>query len=148
MNFLKYVVLAGIIIFACAVDALACHNESHDAIIGHKDKFSVNLTTVTTETTTASLSTSTQCKWYAQFIQEEYELIVEEAAQGQGKHLKVLAQLIGCPPENHADFAALLQTHYQRLFGEKGSAPPEFLLKKLENLVAEEHSLGRACLRT
>ena len=148
MDLIRYFVLAGIIIISCSVDAFACHNESHDPIIGHKDKFSINLTTVTTESTTAYISTSTQCKWYSQFIKEEYKLIVEEAAQGQGKHLNVLAQLIGCPTESHSEFAVLLQTQYERLFGEKEAAQPEFLLKKLKNLVAGEQTLGRACIGT
>lgn len=148
MNFIKYVVLTGIMIFYAAVAVFACHDEKTDNLASHKPRFSHNMTTVSTEATFANISTTTQCDWYAHFIREGYPFIAEEAAQGQGEHLKVLAQTMGCPAESYPEFATVLKTQHQVLFDPAHQDPPQYLLQQVETLVAEQPSLRKACLKS
>jgi len=148
MNFIKYVALTGIIIFYCSVEAFACHQEINTPILGHRSKYSSNMTTVHTEATSASTSTTSHCDTYTSFIRKGYQFIAEEAAQGQGEHLKVLAQTMGCPAESYPEFAAVLKTQYSTLFAPTPPETPQHFLQQVENVVADRPSLSKACLKS
>ena len=148
MNFIKYVALTGIIIFYASVEAFACHQSINDPSLGHKSKFSSNMTTVSTERSFFSTSTTSHCEAYTNFIREGYQFIAEEAAQGQGQHLKVLAQTIGCPAESYPEFAAVLKTQYSVLFDPTHPKTPQYFFQQVENLVADQPSLSKACLKS
>jgi len=147
MNFIKYVALTGIIIFYSSVAAFACHTEKNDSLSGHKTRYSFNMTTVPTEATSASSSTTSHCNSYSNFVRDGYQFIAEEAAQGQGQHLKVLAQAMGCPTESYSEFAAALKTQYRDLF-DPTHPTPQYFLQQVENLVADRPSLSKACVKS
>ncbi len=148
MNFIKYAALTGIIIFYSSVETFACHQETNNSDLGHQSRFSFNMTTVPTEVTSARISTSTKCEFYTNFIRDGYQFIAEETAQGQGPHLKVLAQTMGCPAESYPEFAAVLKTQYRALFDPIHPKTPQSFLQQVENLVAERPSLSKACLKS
>ena len=149
MNFIKYAALTGIIIFYSSMEVFACHTESDDQIVGHQSRISINMITFSTEWSSAHISTSTQCEWYANFIRDSYQFIAEEAAQGQGQYLKVLAQTMGCPAESHPEFATVLKTQYRVLFDPTHHPKtPQYFLQQVENLVADRPSLSKACLKS
>ena len=77
--------------------AHACHEEKTDWLSGHKDKFSKNAITIATEDTLAITSTSTSCNAYTFFLHKKYDQVVENAAQGTGEYLNVVAANQGCP---------------------------------------------------
>ena len=65
--------------------AQACHEEKNDWLSGHKDKFSTNAITLSTEDTIAFISTSTSCDAYTFFLHKKYDQVVENAAPRYGR---------------------------------------------------------------
>jgi len=50
-----------------------------------------------------------------QFIVKEKLRLMEEIAQGQGRQLNALAQMMGCPATGYSPFSKLLHDHYQQV---------------------------------
>lgn len=92
-------------------------------------------------TTTRNISTGTSdCIWGGPDCRETYgkkssiaifvagtmDLITEQAAQGKGEHLKVLAYLMGCSVSQEDLFSQELQRNYSLIFNRS----PHFSFKK------------------
>ena len=72
---------------------------------------------------------------------QSYPYLSEEAAQGKGEHLEILAQLMGCPQEEQALFQSLTQQHYAELFQlQKIEAKP--FLGSLRTVLANQVALS------
>ena len=65
-----------------------------------------------TKGSTASTSSSTSRNRYSTFLWEQYDGIQEQAAQGYGKYLEVIARFNGCP----AEFSGLFKTEFNQNF--------------------------------
>jgi len=55
------------------------------------------------------------------YVQNTYDELSEEVAQGDGPHLKTLSAMIGCKSQAYKPFADMAQDNYQRLFPETTS---------------------------
>ena len=65
-----------------------------------------------TKGSTASTSSSTSRNRYSTFLWEQYDGIQEQAAQGYGKYLEVIARFNDCP----AEFSGLFKTEFNQNF--------------------------------
>ena len=75
--------------------AQACHEEKNDWLSGHKDKFSTNAITLSTEDTMAFTSTSTSCDAYSFFLHKKYDQVnVEQIIKTLKKNSKNAKSLI------------------------------------------------------
>jgi len=59
------------------------------------------------------------------YLDEMFDYVVEESAQGQGVHLEALAMLAGCPHPMIPLFSQELQAHHERLFSSVQSLSPQ-----------------------
>jgi len=50
------------------------------------------------------------------FLEDNFQQVQEESAQGQGQYLDALALLAGCSVE-HAEFGTIIQLNYDQIFG-------------------------------
>ncbi len=133
-------VSSGMEVFACHIKDLGAHAEGHYKWSKNSGGFFR-----VTEGMTISASTSISCDFYAQFISREYDYIVEEAAQGQGAHLLVLAQWVGCPLASRSKFSTTMQARHASIFAETSREQPDEFLKKLKEMVALTPTLKQTC---
>lgn len=94
-------------------------------------------TTATTSSETSNCPWGQQCRFASvetmkqQFVQQSFDAILIETAQGQGLHLTTLARLQGCTPEEVPQFMALLQNQFSEWVDQSSEAPAsseQFLL--------------------
>ena len=76
-----------------------------------------------TKGSTASTSSSTSRNRYSAFLWEQYDGIQEQAAQGNGEYLEVIAWFNGCPAEFSGVFKTELNQNYELLFEKKPNDP-------------------------
>ena len=94
-------------LFFGSENLMACHEEASGGdrgiwptLRGHNPTSRLSGILVTFESTTASISTSTNCEAYTHFIELNYDQIANNAAQGQGPYLAALASLLGCSDDS------------------------------------------------
>ena len=125
--------------------AQACHEEQNDWLSGHKDKFSTNVITLSTEDTMAFTSTSTSCDAYSFFLHKKYDQVVENAAQGTGEDLNVVATNQGCPVQFHQEFGSALKADFVVVFKDTSREKPQFLIRRFQQVVESNPQLKLAC---
>jgi len=74
------------------------------------------------------------------FASVNYESLTQEMAQGGGEHLASLAELMGIPAANHAEFFTLAQVQYPSLV-QSGDSTPDALIQKLQAAIAVHPTL-------
>ena len=145
-------VLLGMLLLFVSTEASACHRGGP---MGFASKDSSGLTVdITSAPTSSSSSTSggMGCKdWEfsfverTHFLQAQWEVLSEEASQGQGQQLAAFSQIMGCPVPKHAQFGSLMQTHYSDLFitpdETNAQQQSHALLLKLETLLKQHTEL-------
>ena len=125
--------------------AQACHEEKNDWLSGHKDKFSINAITLSTEDTMAFTSTSTSCDAYTFFLYKKYDQVVENAAQGTGEYLNVVATNQGCPVQFHQEFGSALKADFAGVFQGTSREKPQFLIRRFQQVIESNPQLKLAC---
>ena len=130
----------GVEVFACHKGDLGAYQEGHYQWSKNTGGISQVI-----EGTTVSIHITTDCDFYVQFISQEYDYIAEEAAQGQGEHLLVLAEWVGCPLAIRSKFSTTMQARYASLFAETSREQPDEFLKKLKEMVALTPTLKQTC---
>ena len=125
--------------------AQACHEEKNDWLSGHKDKFSSNAITIATEDTMAITSTSTSCDAYTFFLHKKYYQIVENAAQGTGEYLNVVATNQGCPVQYHQVFGSALKADFASVFQGTSREYPQVLILRFRQVIESNPQLKLAC---
>ena len=143
----KLLILIVILMVSCGMEVFACHGENLGAAAKGHYKWSKNLgyTFRASENVTIGIFTTSSCDFYAQFISHEYNYITEAAARGQGEHLLVLAEWVGCPLASRSKFSTTMQARYASLFAETSREQPDEFLKKLKEMVALTPTLKQAC---
>ena len=127
-----------IALFFGSENLMACHEEASGGdrgiwptLRGHNPTSRLSGILVTFESTTASISTTTNCEAYTHFVELNYDQIANNAAQGKGPYLDALASLRGCADDTRFIFGKVISQNFGKLF--KNSA------QKVEIL---NHSLG------
>ena len=124
--------------------AHACHEEKTDWLSGHKDKFSKNAITIATEDALAITSTSTSCNAYTFFLHKKYDQVVENAAQGTGEYLNVVAAHQGCPVQFHLEFGLALKANYGMIFLDTSREKPRVLIRRFQQIIESNPQLKQA----
>ena len=125
-------------LFIGSENLMACHEEASGGesgifptLRGHNPTSRLSGILITFESTTASISTTTNCDAYTHFIELNFDQIANNAAQGKGPYLDALASLRGCSDDTRFIFGKVISQNFGKLF--KNSA------QKVEIL---NHSLG------
>ena len=138
--------LTFLLVFAVwLIVAHACHEEKTDWLSGHKDKFSKNAITIATEDALAITSTSTSCNAYTFFLYKKYDQVVENAAQGTGEYLNVVAAHQGCPVQFHLEFGLALKANYGMIFLGTSREKPRVLIRRFQQIIESNPQLKQAC---
>ena len=138
--------VSGLLVFVGSLTAAhACHEEKNNMLSGHKDKFSINLTTVSTEAALAFTSTTFSCDAYASFLHQKYDQVAENAAQGEGPYLNVIAAFQGCPTRWHPEFGLTLKARYGEVFDETSRQEPKVLMGRIQQVIESHPQLQQAC---
>ena len=98
---------------------------------------------MTTEGATINISTSSKCDLYTSYVNQNFDIIAHEAANGSGKHLNLLASFEGCPVHSHEIFAYELKKNYTEIFN-KDFETKRFHSKIL-NVVETNQFLNQQC---
>lgn len=127
---MKGLVLVILLVFVSPVMAFApdnCQNLFPSAGGSHRPYLAPIYVSTMPLSTTSYFSSIGYCAMYGKlnrdvnresFIARSYENIKQEASQGQGEHLVVLARLSGCGNDEVIRFGAELQKNYGDLFRE------------------------------
>ena len=128
---------------------IACHEEAssgmYPTLRGHSPKNRQSGFLTSFEGTTAFSSISTKCDEYTSFIELSYDQIAENAAQGHGPYLDVLASLRGCSIDSKLLFRQVLHENFSELF-ENHELNGEALSRRLEIILNREPVLLDKCL--
>ena len=149
-NLMRLFVCSLALLVAGAASAWACHEEkpltNYGAISGHKPKFSINYTTVSsTEEPLAMTAVSTSCDWYTSFLYQKYDNVAENAAQGEGPFLNVIAAFQGCLAQWHQEFGVTVRARYGEVFDETSRQEPEVLMGRIQQVIESHPQLQQAC---
>ena len=79
------------------------------------------------------------------YLEGNRDNIEEESAQGQGRHLDALGQLIGCSSETIPLFAKTLKQHYHSLFDFPSEDDGVLLGDKISKLIYKNTTLNQSC---
>ena len=130
---------------------MACHEEASGGdtgifptLRGHNPTSRLSGILITFESTTASISTTTNCDAYTHFIELNFDQIANNAAQGKGPYLDALASLRGCSNDTRFIFGKVINENFSKLF--KNSAQKvEILNQSLGTLLNHEPLLRNKC---
>ena len=111
---------------------------------GHSPTSRLSGILVTFESTTASISTTTNCEAYTHFIELNYDQIANNASQGQGPYLDALASLRGCSDDSRFLFGRVIHANYSKLF-KNSELRVETLNYSLEIILNREPLLLNKC---
>lgn len=126
--------------------ALACHsNELSAPYKGHYHYGKGAGLLQLTEGSTVYTAVTTSCDFYTAFLEQEYEAIAQQAAQGQGAHLNVVATYAGCPVSSHAEFGLAMRDNYEQLFREQNTARSHELRQGVTEMIGDTPTLRQAC---
>jgi hypothetical protein len=92
----------------CGIGA-ALFPETHWAAVTSNVIWDVGTTAVISATSSPETCQGSQAKT-AQFIFDTYDNIVEQTAQGSGKHLTAMLNILGCSAEQHAPIISQVRT--------------------------------------
>ena len=126
MKNIKIIVFIPIVILALFIGSenlMACHEEASGGdrgiwptLRGHNPTSRLSGILITFESTTASISTTTNCDAYTHFIELNYDQIANNAAQGKGPYLDALASLRGCSDDSNLLFRRVIHSNFNKLF--------------------------------
>ena len=112
-----------IALFFGSENLMACHEEASGGdsgiwptLRGHSPTSRQSGILVTFESTSASISTTTNCDAYTHFIELNYNQIANNAAQGQGPYLDALASMRGCSDDSRYLFVRVIHANFSKLF--------------------------------
>ena len=88
---------------------------------------------------------STSCDWYTSFLYQKYDNVAENAAQGEGPFLNVIAAFQGCPTRWHPEFGLTLKARYGEVFDETSRQEPEVLMGRIQQVIESHPQLQQAC---
>ena len=139
------IALLGILIWSEIL--LACHRGGP---MGFADNdpgaFSLDVSSSPTYIAASTLGTAGCKNWdYAlqqrlHYIQDQWSIIVEDAARGKGKNLIALSKIMGCKQSDQNDFEIMMHQHYSKFF--QNTSPDKNFLLKLEELLSQNHSIS------
>ena len=150
MKKLGFIAMFAILTFTTGSESsMACHEEASannwPTLRGHNPTSRQSGFLTSFEGTAAFLSTSTKCDEYTNFIELNYDQIVENAAQGHGPYLDALASLRGCSIDSKQLFRQVLHDNFSELF-ENHELNVEALSRRLEINLNREPVLRDKCL--
>ncbi|MEC7086527.1 MAG: DUF3015 family protein, partial [SAR324 cluster bacterium] len=96
-----------------------------------------------TESITVLTSTSTSCDLYTAYLENQYQFIQQQVAQGTGAQLDALAHYSGCKKQAVPSFRKTLYANYEALFGSKQD--PEILQNQILEFIETTPSLSESC---
>ena len=138
-------------LFLGSENLIACHEEASGGdrgiwptLRGHSPTSRLSGILVTFESTTASISTSTNCDAYTHFIELNYDQIANNAARGQGPYLDALASLLGCSDDSKFLFGRVIHANFSKLFI-NGELKVEKLNHSLDIILNREPLLLNKC---
>ena len=138
-------------LFFGSENLMACHEEASGGdrgilptLRGHNPTSRLSGILVTFESTTASISTSTNCDAYTHFIELNYDQIANNAAQGQGPYLDALASLRGCSDDSRFLFGRVIHANFSKLF-KNSELRVEILNYSLDIILNREPLLLNKC---
>ena len=138
-------------LFFGSENLMACHEEASGGdrgiwptLRGHNPTSRLSGILVTFESTTASISTTTNCDAYTHFIELNYDQIANNAAQGQGPYLDALASLRGCSDDSRFLFGRVIHANYSKLF-KYSELKVELLNHRLDIILNNEPLLLDKC---
>ena len=138
-------------LFLGSENLIACHEEASGGdrgiwptLRGHSPTSRLSGILVTFESTTASISTSTNCDAYTHFIELNYDQIANNAAQGQGPYLDALASLRGCSDDSRFLFGRVIHANFSKLF-KNSELRVEILNYSLDIILNREPLLLNKC---
>ena len=140
-----------LVLFLGSENLIACHEEASGGdrgiwptLRGHSPTSRLSGILVTFESTTASISTSTNCDAYTHFIELNYDQIANNAAQGQGPYLDALASLRGCSDDSRFLFGRVIHANFSKLF-KNSELRVEILNYSLDIILNREPLLLNKC---
>ena len=104
---------------------------------------SIFMTTENSSSSTSSSSSGDRYDPYALFLQNNYHLIQEQAAQGFGSSIEVIAQFYGCQKPSYNDARLTLNADYVKLFNEKESE--KYIQQNIEQVLLGNELLQNEC---
>ena len=138
-------------LFLGSENLIACHEEASGGdrgiwptLRGHSPTSRLSGILVTFESTTASISTSTNCDAYTHFIELNYDQIANNAAQGQGPYLDALASLRGCSDDSRFLFGRVIHANFSKLF-KNSELRVEILNHSLDIILNHDPLLHNKC---
>ncbi len=138
-------------LFFGSENLMACHEEASGGdrgiwptLRGHNPTSRLSGILVTFESTTASISTTTNCDAYTHFIELNYDQIANNAAQGQGPYLDALASLRGCSDDSRFIFGKVIHSNFSKLF-KNSELKVEILNHSLDIILNHEPLLLDKC---
>ena len=91
----------------------------------------------------ASTSSSTSRNRYSAFLWKQYDGIQEQAAQGYGEYLEVIARFNGCPVDFSGVFKTELNQNYELLFEKPND--PDHLEQGITEVLQKTRHLQGVC---
>lgn len=116
--------------------------------------FVINLSTSLPTYAFGTTSGTLNCKGWAMsnevkeiYVQNSYEQLSEEIAQGEGTHLQVLALMMGCPEKAHQPFFKMVHDSYPEFFPKSShdTEKAKNLLKVIEQKINQNPVLSNQC---
>ena len=139
----KLILLATILVFTGGI-AVACHKGDTSQLRDHKAKQPIGFFVIS-EISTAATSTSTSCDWYASILDHQYDRVAENAAQGSGALINVIADSNGCSPDVHLLFGAEIKAHHSEIFDAISEQNPRVLMQRFQGLINRDPILSSSC---
>ena len=122
----------------------ACHEGDFGALNKGHYKWGENVGIFQyTESITVLTSTSTSCDLYTAYLENQYQFIQEQVAQGTGAQLDALAHYSGCEKQAVPSFRKTLYANYEALFGPNHDAG--ILRNQILVLIETTPSLSKSC---
>jgi len=162
MDYLGKLLCITIMFLSCfAMQASACHRGLGitKAMKGHKganirdrkqdNSYALNVFRFSETILYPVYSTTTslyKCKAVTaqKFILHEYPMIAEQASQGQGEYINLLAQIMNCPVEVYPEFNMMMQNNFEVLFN-SSDTKPELFLELLSKMILKTPPLNNKC---
>jgi hypothetical protein len=78
------------------------------------------------------------------FVEKTFPNLAREMAAGGGEHLQTLTELLGCPSDKAAQFAAFTQQNYDVIFASDRTTPVD-MLSAVKDEMAKDPVLSVSC---
>jgi hypothetical protein len=82
---------------------------------------------------------------YTNFLYQQYDNVVENAAQGEGPFLNVVAKFEGCPVQLHQEFGVTVRARYGEVFNQTSRREPRVLMGRIQQVIESHPELRQAC---